>query len=89
MQGRIQKSQKGVAGTLNSSILNTFYFSETEFYKNNTNFQGKRVAAAPSAHRPYIRPCYVLLTQFLACHFINDSETHLIMAASTTDEEPW
>ena len=28
-------------------------------------------------------------TQFLACHFINDHQTHLIMAASTTDEEPW
>ena len=47
MQGRIQKSQKGVAGTLNSSILNTFYFSETEFYKNNTNFQGKRGSRGP------------------------------------------
>ena len=47
MQGRIQKSQKGVAGSLNSSILNTFYFSETEFYKNNTNFQRKRVGRGP------------------------------------------
>ena len=31
-RGRIQKIQKGVAGTLNSSILNTFYFFETEFF---------------------------------------------------------
>ena len=35
IQGRIQKIQKGVAGTLNSSILHTFYFSEIEFFKNN------------------------------------------------------
>lgn len=47
MQRRIQKSQRGVAGTLNSSILNTFYFSETEFYKNNTNFQRKRSGRGP------------------------------------------
>ena len=47
MQRRIQKSQRGVTGTLNSSILNTFYFSETEFYKNNTNFQRKRSGRGP------------------------------------------
>ena len=41
-QGRIQNIQKGVARSLNSSILDTFYFSEAEFYKNNTKFQGKR-----------------------------------------------
>ena len=50
MQGRIQKSQKEVAWTLNSSILNNFYFSDTEFYKNSTNFQRKRGGLAPSAH---------------------------------------
>ena len=33
-QGRIQNIQKGVARTLNSSIQDNFYFSETEFYKN-------------------------------------------------------
>ena len=51
-QGRIQKIQKGVAGTLYSSILDTFYFSETEFYilQIIQNFKGKGVAAAPSAH---------------------------------------
>ena len=38
LQGRIQKTQKGVTGTLNSSILDTFYFSETELYKNNPKF---------------------------------------------------
>ena len=37
-QGRIQKIQKGVGGTLNSSILDTFYFSKPEFYTNNTKF---------------------------------------------------
>ena len=41
-QGRIQNIQKGVARTLNSSIQDTFYFSETEFYKNNKKFQRKR-----------------------------------------------
>ena len=41
-QGRIQNIQKGVARSLNSSILDTFYFSEAEFYKNNTKFQRKR-----------------------------------------------
>ena len=30
--------QKGVGGTLNSSILDTFYFSRSEFYTNNTKF---------------------------------------------------
>ena len=38
----IQKIQKGVAGTLNSSILGSFYCSEMEFYKNNTEVQRKR-----------------------------------------------
>ena len=84
MQGRIQKSQKGVAGTLNSSILNTFYFSETEFSKNNTNFQRKRSDRGP-LYPPASKSAHVM---FLACHFINDHQTHLIMAASTTDEEP-
>ena len=46
-QGRIQKIQKGVAGTLNSSILDTFYFSETEFYKNNTKSQRERGGHSP------------------------------------------
>lgn len=41
-QGRIQNIQKGVARSLNSSILDTFYFPETEFYKNNTKSQRKR-----------------------------------------------
>lgn len=41
-QGRIQNIQKGVARSLNSSILDTFYFSEAEFYKHNTKFQRKR-----------------------------------------------
>lgn len=31
-----------VAGTLSSSILETFYFSETEFCKYDTKFQNKR-----------------------------------------------
>ena len=46
-QGRIQKIQKGVAGTLYSSILDTFYFSETEFYTNNTKFQRKKGGRGP------------------------------------------
>jgi len=36
VERRIQKIQKEVPGTLNSSILDSFYFSEMEFYKNNT-----------------------------------------------------
>ena len=47
---QIQKIQKGVAGTLNSSILDTFYCSETEFYKMIQKFKGKGVATASSAH---------------------------------------
>ena len=45
-QVRILKIQKGVAGTLNSSILGTFHFSETEFYKKQIqNLKGKGVVA--------------------------------------------
>ena len=47
---RTQKIRKGVAGTLNNSILDSFNFSEMEFYKNNTEVQRKEVTAAPSAH---------------------------------------
>ena len=47
---QIQKIQKGVAGTLNSSILDTFYCSETESYKMIQKFKGKGVATAPSVH---------------------------------------
>ena len=46
-QGRIKKIQEGAAGTLNSCILDTFYFSETEFYKNNTKFRKKRGGRGP------------------------------------------
>ena len=46
-QGRIQKIQKGVSQTLNSSILDTFYFFEIKFYKNNTKFQRKRGGRVP------------------------------------------
>ena len=42
LQQQIQKIQKGVARTLNSFILDTFYISEMKFYKNNINFQRKR-----------------------------------------------
>ena len=37
----------GAAGTLNGSILDTFYFSEMGFYKNNTKFQRKRGGRCP------------------------------------------
>ena len=47
---RTQKIRKGVAGTLNNSTLDSFNFSEMEFYKNNTEVQRKEVTAAPSAH---------------------------------------
>ena len=46
-QGRIHKIQKGVGGTLNSSILDTFYFSKPEFYTNNTKFERERGGRAP------------------------------------------
>ena len=51
-QGRIQNIQKGVARSLNSSILDTFYFSEAEFYKNNTKFQRKRSGQGPPLKPP-------------------------------------
>ena len=47
VQGRIQKIQKEVAGTHNSSILDTVYFSATEFYENNTTFQRKKGGCSP------------------------------------------
>ena len=47
VQGQIQKIQKGVAGTLNISILDIFYFSKTEFYKNNSKGQRKRGDHSP------------------------------------------
>ena len=50
VERQTQKIRKGVAGTLNNSILDSFNFSEMEFYKNNTEVQRKEVAAAPSAH---------------------------------------
>ena len=44
--GRIQKIQKGVAGTLNCSILSTSHFSMMEIYKKKLhNLKGKGVAA--------------------------------------------
>ena len=48
-----ENSERG-GGTLDNSILDMFYFSETKFSKNNTKSQRKGVAAAPSAH-PKIR----------------------------------
>ena len=54
-QSRIQKIQKWVAWIINSSILDTFYFSEVEFYKSNTKFQrkrGRRGPLGPSLNRP-------------------------------------
>jgi len=35
------------AGTLNGSILDTVFFPEMEFYKNNTKFQRKRGGHCP------------------------------------------
>ena len=48
MQGRIQKIQKGMAGILDSYILDTFNVSEN-FIKIIQNFKEKGVAAVPSA----------------------------------------
>ena len=47
VERRTQKIRKGVAGTLNNSILDPFYCSETEFYKNNTKVQRKRGGRGP------------------------------------------
>ena len=49
VQGGIQKIQKEVAGTHNSSILDldTVYFSATEFYENNTTFKRKKGGYSP------------------------------------------
>ena len=47
VQARIQKIQREVAGTHNSSILDTVYFSATEFYENNTTFQRKKGGCSP------------------------------------------
>ena len=43
----IQKILKWVAWIINSSILDTYYFSVMEFYKNNTKFQRKRGGRGP------------------------------------------
>ena len=48
----IQKIQKGVDATLNSSILDSFYCSEMEFYKNNTEVQKKKGWRRPSQPTP-------------------------------------
>ena len=47
VQGQIQKIQKEVARTHNGSILDTVYFSATEFYENNTTFQRKKGGCSP------------------------------------------
>ena len=46
-QERIQKIQKGVTRTLNSSITKYLFYSETEDYKNNTKFPRKRGSRGP------------------------------------------
>ena len=47
VQGQIQKIQKEMARTHNGSILDTVYFSATEFYENNTTFQRKKGGCSP------------------------------------------
>ena len=47
VERRIQKIQKGVAGTLNNCILDSFNLSEMEFYKNNTEVRRKRGGCSP------------------------------------------
>ena len=47
VERRTQKIRKGVAGTLNNSILDSLNFSEMEFYKNNTEVQRKRGDCSP------------------------------------------
>ena len=57
-RGGSKKVQKGIAGTLNNSILDPFfYFSATEFYKDNTKFQrrrGGRGSLGPPLNQPMI-----------------------------------
>ena len=60
VQRWIQKIQKGVAGTLHSSILDSFYFSEMEFCKNNTEVQRKRSGRGPLG--PPLNPPMVFVT---------------------------
>ena len=52
LQGRTHKTKKGVAWTLNSSILEytLFIFLRRKSIKIIQNFKAKGVAAAPSAH---------------------------------------
>ena len=47
VERRTQKIRKGVAGTLNNAILDSFNFSEMEFYKNNTEVRRKRGDCSP------------------------------------------
>ena len=52
VERRTQKIRKGVAGTLNNSILDSFNFSEMEFYKNNTEVRRKRGDSSPLSPPP-------------------------------------
>ena len=47
VQGQIEKIQIEVAGTHNSSILDSVYFSATESYENNTTFRRKKGGCSP------------------------------------------
>ena len=52
VERRTQKIWKGVAETLNNSILDSFNFSEMEFYKNNTEVRRKRGGCSPLSPPP-------------------------------------
>ena len=52
VERQTQKIRKGVAGTLNNSILDSFNFSEMEFYKNNTEVRRKRGDCSPLGPPP-------------------------------------
>ena len=51
MQEQIQKIQKGVAGTFNSSILDTFLFFWVRIIEKYTKFQRKRGGCGPLGPR--------------------------------------